>query len=78
MAHADWNTEIASDTNPASNTVPITRKRRSVSKIVASMRYCDPWEAGLSITFTDGTVLHGYETSQTGAIAVEVNDERII
>jgi hypothetical protein len=47
-------------------------------KIVASMRYCDPWEAGLSITFTDGTVLHVYETPQTGAIAVEVNDERII
>lgn len=47
-------------------------------KTVASMRYDDPWDAGLSITFTDGTVLRVYETSQTGAIAVKVDDERII
>lgn len=47
-------------------------------KTVAWVRYDDPWEGGLTIAFTDGTVLHVYETSQTGAIAVKVDDERII
>lgn len=43
-------------------------------KTVARVVYSDPWEAGLTITFTDGTVLVVKERSQSGEIQVSLND----
>jgi hypothetical protein len=40
-----------------------------VGKTVATAKYSDPWDEGLTIVFTDGTVLKVREPSiQTGII----------
>lgn len=43
-------------------------------KTVARVVYSDPWEEGLTITFTDGTVLVVMERTQSGEIQVSLND----
>jgi hypothetical protein len=46
-------------------------------KTVARVVYSDPWDAGLTITFTDGTVLVVQERTQSGEIQVSLNDKVI-
>ena len=42
-------------------------------KTVSSVVYSDPWDAGLTLTFTDGTVLVVTERTQSGEIQVALN-----
>lgn len=44
-------------------------------KTVSRVVYSDPWDAGLTITFTDGTVLVVTERTQSGEIQVLLNDK---
>ena len=46
-----------------------------VGKTVATVTYSDPWEEGLVIVFTDGTVLKVRERTQSGEIQVSLNDK---
>ena len=47
-------------------------------KTVESISYTDPWSAGLTIVFTDGSKLNVYERMQAGEIIATYNDEIII
>ena len=49
-----------------------------VGKTILSAQYADPWGEGITITFTDGQVLHVSEGSQTGKLVVKLNTERVI
>lgn len=42
-------------------------------KTVAFINYIDPWGAGITITFTDGSTLRVTEQMQAGQIQVEAN-----
>jgi len=46
-------------------------------KVVAGVSYPDPWGEGLTIMFTDGTVLNIRERMQAGEIEVFFNDETV-
>jgi hypothetical protein len=46
-------------------------------KTVATVTYSDPWDEGLTIVFTDGTVLNVRERTQSGEIQVSVNNETV-
>ena len=46
-----------------------------VGKTVATATYSDPWDEGLTIVFTDGTVLKVRERTQSGEIQVFLNDK---
>lgn len=48
-----------------------------VGKTVATVTYSDPWDEGLAIVFTDGTVLKVRERTQSGQIEVSVNDKAV-
>ena len=48
-----------------------------VGKTVAIATYSDPWDEGLTIVFTDGTVLKVRERTQSGEIGVFVNDNAV-
>ena len=48
-----------------------------VGKTVATAKYSDPWDEGLTIVFTDGTVLKVRERTQSGEIEVFVNDNTV-
>lgn len=48
-----------------------------VGKTVATVTYSDPWDEGLAIVFTDGTVLKVRERTQSGQIEVSVNDKTV-
>jgi hypothetical protein len=48
-----------------------------VGKTVATATYSDPWDEGLTIVFTDGTVLKVRERTQSGQIEVSVNDKAV-
>lgn len=48
-----------------------------VGKTVATVTYSDPWDEGLAIVFTDGTVLKVRELTQSGQIEVSVNDKAV-
>ena len=52
-----------------------TAENELEGKTVASVVYSDPWDAGLTITFTDGTVLNVRERTQSGEIQVLLNDK---
>jgi hypothetical protein len=46
-------------------------------KTVQSISYPNPWDDGITITFTDGTKLRVYEQMQAGQIAVTYNGNEI-
>jgi hypothetical protein len=46
-------------------------------KTVATAKYSDPWDEGMTIVFTDGTVLKVRERTQSGEIEVFVNDNAV-
>jgi len=48
-----------------------------VGKTIASVRYIDPWNQGLTIVFTDGTKLRVDERMQAGEINVALNNEPV-
>lgn len=48
-----------------------------VGKTVLTVKYSDPWENGLRITFTDGTTLEVTEARQAGEIQVSINNKVI-
>jgi hypothetical protein len=48
-----------------------------VGKTVLAVKYSDPWENGLRITFTDGTTLEVTEARQAGEVKVSINNKVI-
>lgn len=46
-------------------------------KVVAGISYPDPWDEGITITFTDGTTLNICERMQAGQIIVYYNDVEV-
>jgi len=48
-----------------------------VGKTVSAVKYSDPWENGLKITFTDGTTLEVTEARQAGEIKVSIDNKVI-
>lgn len=46
-----------------------------VGKTIATITYKNPWDKGLSITFTDGTSLNVYERMQAGEIQAWVTED---
>ena len=48
-----------------------------VGKTVATVAYSDPWDLGLTITFTDGTVLNVRERKQAGEIEVDIDGRTV-
>jgi len=47
-------------------------------KTVESISYPNPWDEGITITFTDGSKLNVYERMQAGEIMVTYNDNEVI
>jgi hypothetical protein len=48
-----------------------------IGKTVATVAYSDPWDLGLTITFTDGTVLNVRERRQAGEIEVDIDGRTV-
>jgi hypothetical protein len=48
-----------------------------IGKTVATVAYSDPWDLGLTITFTDGTVLNVRERKQAGEIEVDIDGRTV-
>lgn len=46
-----------------------------IGKVVASVVYQDPWNNGITLTFTDGTELKVKDTTQVGKMGVLVDGE---
>jgi len=46
-------------------------------KTVAGVSYPNPWDEGISILFTDGTVLNVYERMQAGEIIATYEGQEI-
>jgi hypothetical protein len=46
-----------------------------IGKTVSTVMYSDPWDEGLTIVFTDGTVLKVRERTQSGQIEASLNDK---
>ena len=47
-------------------------------KTVESISYPDPWSAGITIVFSDGSKLNVYERMQAGEIIATYDDEIIV
>lgn len=49
-----------------------------VGKTIESVKYVNPWEAGLFLHFTDGTCLNVYEHMQAGEIVAVYSDKEVL
>ena len=54
-----------------------TEPETITGKTVQGVSYPNPWDDGITITFTDGTKLRVYEYAQAGQIAVTYNGNEI-
>ena len=51
-------------------------EKKLVGKTVASVVYEDPWNNGITLTFTDGTKLKVVDTTQVGNMGVFIDGEK--